>query len=165
MSNISKHTGENIGGIVPLYWVFASDVLTMSLSKSTLQAAITLVDGAKWNSFYGTPDTIELENEESEKPAGLQYSYKLKCQVPQDRSSVETILRQMTGRGLIIWAKDKNGIARLFGTPENPMKKIGKLKKPATVEGFNGWEIVFTGDFPLPAFYAEDIPDSLKSTT
>jgi hypothetical protein len=31
------------------------------------------------------------------------------------------------------------------------MKKIGKLLKPANIEGYNGWEVVFIGEFNHPA--------------
>jgi G3E family GTPase len=164
MAKIEKHTGENIGGMLPVWWAFASDISTQLIDRFTLRTTVTLVDGAKWSSMYSTPDTIELDSEESEKPAGTQYTYKMKCLIPQDRSDVELVLRRLANRGLIIWTKDKNGIIRIIGTKENPMKKVGKLKKPATVEGFNGWEITFTGDFSLPAFYGDELDDSVKST-
>lgn len=164
MANILKHTGENISGMIPLWWVYAGDVSQQTINKQTLACIVTLATGKLWNFLYGTPYTIDLDSEEAEKPAGVQYNYKIKCLVPQDRADVQALIRQVTRRGIIIWAKDKNGIIRIFGTPENPMRLTAKLKKPATVEDFNGWELVFTGAFSLPAFYGVELADSEKST-
>ena len=33
------------------------------------------------------------------------------------------------------------------------MKKISKLIKPTNIEGYNGWEVVFSGDFSSPPAY------------
>lgn len=69
----------------------------------------------------------------------------------------------MTGRHLILKSGDKNGTIRIFGTLECPMKVSEKLLKPATIEGFNGYELLFSGEFSYPAGYYQDptspIPD------
>ena len=164
MSNIIKHEGGNIGGMCPVYWAFASDISGITIDKQTLICTIALATGKKWNILYGTPDSIEMDSEETEKPAGTQYAYKVKMLIPQDRSSVETKLRQMSGRGIILHTTDKNGIVRIFGTPENPVKKVSKLKKPANVDGYNGWEVTFNGDFSLPALYGNALDTGDIST-
>jgi hypothetical protein len=163
MTNIVKHPAGNIAGLIPFWWVFASDISVQAIDKTSLACAITLVSGKKWDYLYGTNDTIELDSEETDKPAGTQYTYKLKCLVPKDRSTVETALREMERRGVVIHATDKNGVVRIFGTKDNPMRKASKLKKPSNVEGFNGWEVSFQGEFALPAFYGQDIPDAEKN--
>jgi hypothetical protein len=163
MTNILKHTERNISGLIPMWWVFASDVKTQTINKKTLACSITLNSGAKWNYLYGTNDTIELESEEVDKPAGTQYSYKIKCLIPKDRSAVEIALREMERRGIVLHVTDKNGVIRVYGTSENPMRKASKLKKPANVEGFNGWEVTFQGDFALPAFYGEELSTAVQN--
>jgi len=59
----------------------------------------------------------------------------------------------MTGRRLILKSGDKNGTIRIFGTMDCPMKVTSKLLKPAVMEGFNGYELLFTGEFFHPAAF------------
>jgi len=163
MGNISRHTGINIGGLNSISWIFREDVGIFSFYASSLNCLITPKPGKSWNAIYGTPETIQLESEQQDTPAGIKYIYKLKILVPKDRAPVESELYAMNGRRLIIKSGDKNGTVRVFGTMDSPMKVTSKLIKPAAMEGFNGYELLFTGEFKHPAAYYLDpygpIPD------
>jgi len=156
MANILRHTGINIGGLNSLSWIYREDVGQFSFDRSTLDCLIAPKIGKSWNTIYGTPETIQLESEQQDVPGGMKYIYKLKILVPKDRPTVETALYCMTGRRLILKSGDKNGTVRVFGTPDCPMKLTAKLLKPATVEGFNGYELLFSGEFAFPAGYYRD---------
>lgn len=163
MGNILRHSGINIGGLNSISWIFREDVGIFNFYGSTLNCLITPRPGKAWNSVYGTPETIQLESEQQDTSAGLKYSYKLKILVPKDRAPVESELYAMNGRRLIIKSGDKNGTIRVFGTMDCPMKVTSKLIKPAAMEGFNGYELLFSGEFSHPAAYYLDpygpIPD------
>jgi len=163
MGNISRHTGINIGGLNSISWIFREDVGIFSFNLSTLSCLIAPKLGKSWNAIYGTPETIQLESEQQDTPGGMKYVYKLKILVPKDRTPVESELYTMTGRRLILKSGDKNGTIRIFGTRDCPMKVTSKLLKPAVMEGFNGYELLFTGEFFHPAAYYLDpygpIPD------
>ena len=163
MGNISRHTGINIGGLNSISWIFREDVGIFSFNLSTLSCLIAPKIGKSWNAIYGTPETIQLESEQQDTPGGMKYVYKLKILVPKDRTPVESELYTMTGRRLILKSGDKNGTIRIFGTRDCPMKVTSKLLKPAVMEGFNGYELLFTGEFFHPAAYYLDpygpIPD------
>jgi hypothetical protein len=163
MGNISRHTGINIGGLNSISWIFREDVGIFSFYVSSLNCLITPKLGKSWNAIYGTPETIQLESEQQDTPAGMKYIYKLKILVPKDRAPVESELYAMVGRRLILKSGDKNGTIRVFGTMDCPMKVTSKLIKPAAMEGFNGYELLFTGEFNHPAAYYLDplgpIPD------
>ena len=163
MGNISRHTGINIGGLNSISWIFREDVGIFSFNLSTLRCLIAPKLGKSWNAIYGTPETIQLESEQQDTPGGMKYVYKLKILVPKDRTPVESKLYNMTGRRLILKSGDKNGTIRIFGTRDCPMKVTSKLLKPAVMEGFNGYELLFTGEFFHPAaFYLDPygpIPD------
>ena len=155
MGTISRHTGINIGGINPVSWIFREDVAGFTFSDTTLYCSVTLKPGKSWNSLYGTPETIQLESEQQDMPGGLKYIYKLKILVPKDRASVESELFRMSGRCLIVKVTDKNGTIRIFGTMETPMKMTSKLLKPLVLEGFNGYDILFSGEFSKPAGFIQ----------
>ena len=163
MGNISRHTGINIGGLNSICWIFREDVGIFSFNLSTLSCLIAPKPGKSWNAIYGTPETIQLESEQQDTPGGMKYVYKLKILVPKDRTPVESELYTMTGRRLILKSGDKNGTIRIFGTRDCPMKVTSKLLKPAVMEGFNGYELLFTGEFFHPAAFYQDpygpIPD------
>jgi len=163
MGNILRHSGINIGGLNSISWIFRENVGIFSFNLSTLNCLISPKPGKSWNAVYGTPENIQLESEQQDTPGGMKYIYKLKILVPKDRTPVESELYAMTGRRLILKSGDKNGTIRIFGTMDCPMKVISKLLKPAVIEGFNGYELLFTGEFFHPAAYYLDpngpIPD------
>ena len=156
MGNISRHTGINIGGLNPVSWIFREDIAGFTYNDTTLHCTVILKTGKSWNSLYGTPETIQLESENQDTPAGMKYLYKLKILVPKDRALVESELFRMTGRQLIIKLTDKNGTIRILGTMESPMKLTNKLLKPAALETYNGYELLFTGEFSKPAGFLWD---------
>ena len=162
MGDILRHTGTNIGGIGKVSWVFFEDTAAIRYNEATLCCSVDLKPGRSWNSLYGTPETIQLESEQQDTPAGLKYIYKIKILVPKDRLEVEVELFRMNGRWVILKITDKNGTDRLFGTKENPMKATSRLLKPAMVEGFNGFELLFTGEFSHPSGF---IPQDNSGTT
>jgi hypothetical protein len=163
MGNISRHTGINLGGANTVSWIYKEDVAGFSVNDSTLTGSVTPKTGKSWSSLYGTPETIQLESEQQDMPGGMKYLYKLKILVPKDRAPVESELFRMTGRHLIVQMTDKNGTTRLFGTMDIPMKLTNKLQKPPTMEGFNGFELLFAGEFSKPAGFippsSNGIPD------
>jgi len=155
MANILRHTGINIGGLNPVSWIFREDVAGFTFNDTTLYCSVTPKTGKSWSSLYGTPETIQLESEQQDMPGGMKYIYKLKILVPKDRASVESELFRMTGRCLIVKVTDKNGTIRIFGTMDIPMKMTSKLLKPLVLEGFNGYDILFSGEFSKPAGFIQ----------
>ena len=153
MDAISVHDGNNFGGLNPVYWVFKEDLLSLVWSKNNWMATTALGPGISWNVLYATPETIQVEGEEQPTTSGMKYVYKISMQVPKDRKEVELILRKMNNRGIIVLTYDKNGTMRLFGTPDCPMKKTAKLLIPKEPEGYNGYQILFQGEFPQPALF------------
>ena len=153
MGNIARHTGKNIGGLCRLSWVYQEDVSGITFLLSSLYSQVALKPGKQWNTLYGTPETIQLDSEQQDTPAGMKYIYKVKALVPKDRIAVEAELFRMSSRRLILKVDDKNGTVRFLGTLECPMKLTAKLLKPASLETFNGFELLFSGEFAAPASY------------
>lgn len=153
MGNISRHESPNLGGLNFLDWAFTEDVSGMNFLGTSLYCQVALKPGRQWNRVYGTPETIQLESEQQETPSGIKYLYKLKVLVPKDRAAVESELRKMAGRKLMLMVEDKNGTARYFGTMDAPMKLFSRLMKPSAIESFNGYELTFTGEFSSPAAF------------
>ena len=151
---ILRHENGNIGGINPIQYVFKEDISTFIINPDTLAGVIVLKQGCFWNYLYASPDSIQLDGKEEDLDAGMKYTYTFKMLIPKDRQPVEKALAQLNGRHLIINAIDKNGLSRYFGTLQCPMKKTGKLMKPATIENYQGWEVTFIGEFSSPASYA-----------
>ncbi len=158
MANILKYTGGNIAGLNPVQYVFSDEIASEAYTQSNLSVTLSLKSGKSWKYLYATPDSIQLESKEEMTPAGMKYSYQIKMLVPKDRNEVEAVLMDLNNRLLVLKVKDKNGVTRIFGTVLQPMRKLSKLSKPPTIEGYNGWEVIFQGEFSLPAFY--DLSDT-----
>ena len=115
--------------------------------------AIIPKTGKDWNSLYATPETMQLEAESQDTPSGMKYLYKLKVLIPKDRQEVEYELFRIANRRLLLKVIDKNGTIRLLGNLSTPMKMTSKLLKPLVLEGFNGYDILFSGEFSMPACF------------
>ena len=166
---VTKHTNGNIGGVNPLQYVFAEDILSFSINPVTLVGSINLKPGCAWSSLYATADTIQCEGKEDLMPGGMKYTYEIKMLIPKDRSDVEISLMLLNYRKMVILLTDKNGVSRYYGTDKIPMRKLSRLVKPSAIEGYNGWEVAFTGSFPAPACYvtlpgAGWVPDPTAGT-
>jgi hypothetical protein len=155
MADILRHLGINIGGHNFLFWVYKEDVEDFSVNPSSLCCSVNLKAGKLWNTLYATPETIQMESDQMDIAAGIKFSYKVKLLIPKDRSQVESTLFKMSGRHLILQLTDKNGTQRILGTLESPMKVSSKALKPATIEGYNGYEVQFNGEFPTPAYFIQ----------
>jgi hypothetical protein len=155
MGDIYRHSGFNIGGHNLVSWIYKEDVADLQINFSSLYCSVALKAGKSWNVMYGSSETIQLESEQQDFPAGMKYVYKLKMLVPKDRAPVESELFRMIGRHLIVSLTDKNGTIRILGTMESPMKVSSKVLKPATMEGYNGFEVQFAGEFSKPAFFIQ----------
>ncbi len=156
MGNILRHTGINLGGLNQVSWVYREDIAGFTYNEATLYCLVTLKPDRTWNLLYGTPETLQLESEEQDMPGGMKYLYKLKVLVPKDRPGVEAELFRMNGRQLVVKLTDKNGTIRILGTMESPMKMTSKLTKPASLETFNGYDLLFAGEFSTPAGFLGD---------
>ena len=150
---VLRHSNGNIGGVNPLQYVFREDVQSFSINPVTHSGLITLKAGKAWNYLYATDETISCSTKEEKTTSGMKYTVEIKMLIPKDRLDVEVLLWNLNTRHLIINLADKNGISRFYGTMQCPMKKVGTLVKPANVEGYNGWELVFTGIFTEPPAY------------
>jgi len=151
---VLRHTGINVGGVNPIQYAFLEDIHTFTVNSDTLIGVIAFMQGKTWNYLYASPDSIQIEGKEEDTKAGMKYTYQIKMLIPKDRTDVEIILRDLNERHLIINAVDKNGMSRYFGTLQSPMKKISKLVKPAGADGYQGWEVVFSGEFSQPSCYS-----------
>ena len=165
MGDIFRHSGINIGGIDSVSWIFKEDIQGLTLSDTTLYCTVILKTGKLWNSLYGSPETMLVETEHQDTPSGMKYLYKLKVLVPKDRPQVELELFRMIGCHLMVKVTDKNGTIRILGTMECPMKMTVKLLKPSAIEAFNGYELLFSGEFAKPApfipSFGGGLPDDL----
>lgn len=155
--DVLRHINGNIGGLNPIRYIFWEDILTFTVDPVTLVGDITLDTGKVWKYLYATADTIQLEIKQEDTPAGILLLCQLKMQIPKDRADVEALLYSLSNKKLVIEAIDKNGICRYLGTKLLPMRITSKLLKPATFEGYNGWEVIFNGEFSSPPAYGPTV--------
>jgi hypothetical protein len=157
---ILQHTNGNFGGNNPVYFCFTEDVLSFVVNPATRYGSIGLKNGLSFIPLYASPDSVSLECKEEDTPAGIKYKYEIKMLVPKDRSEVEIALELLNNRKIILYFQDKNNVRRYIGTVKQPLKKIAKLSKPASPESFNGWEVIFYGEFSSPPCYTTQTMDS-----
>jgi len=151
--NILKHTDQNIGGVNALNIAYAEYFSWFSVDLLTLQVTYELLTGHQWYYMYGSPDTISIEENEEDTQAGVKYSYQIKLSVPKDSQYITKTLFSIAEKGTIIKAMNKNGVVRVYGTPDFPCRLLTKTKWPGSVDEFNGYDLVFSCELPHPAGY------------
>ncbi|MCK9399642.1 MAG: hypothetical protein M0Q51_06560 [Bacteroidales bacterium] len=151
MTAISKHTGQNIGGIRSIQFAYPSDISAFTIFPD-YKIFLTFVEGANWKDLYATASSFSGGGSSEITPAGTLYSYDFVFRCPKDRLELINEFHSFAAFGVILRVTDGNSLVRIYGTPSNPMTIKGKLLLPGQVQGYNGYEIALSLSTPDPAY-------------
>jgi len=151
MNEISKHTGQNIGGIQSVQFAFPSEFAAFDVLPD-YYADVTFVNGANWKNLYATASTFSGGGNSETTIAGPLHTYEFSFRCPKDRGALIITFNRFLIYGVILRITDANSVVRIYGTPSNPMKIKGKFMIPGKVQGYNGYEIALSVSMPDPAY-------------
>ena len=150
MTVISKHTGQNIGGISLVEFAFPHEISAFEVYPGYI-VRVTIPKPNAWKNLYATPHSFSGSGASETTPAGTLYTYDFKFRCPKDRSDLIEAFHRMQASGVILRITDANGLRRIYGTGDNPVVSKSKLLLPGEVQGFNGYEIALSVSTPDPA--------------
>ena len=150
----------NTGGVRALRVWPASNVVIPAYSGSVLTTPITLRDPRNYADIWFLPDSAGFTEPEDDNAQGDVYKPRLELVVPKDAPDLqEGIARLRAVRHVVAAYADGNGLTKLVGTPENPLRFAAGLETGKRPTDRNGYPLVFAGQTPTPApFYLTQSP-------
>ena len=152
MTEITRHTGQNIGGFKSLQYVFTDDVAICDFS-SLHEILITFNNGKGWLDFYFTPGSLKIKVKVKQTNAGEVYTHYITLRVPKSNKELADQLSKMYANGIMLRVEDGNGIVRIFGEKMSAIYPSHKLLLPGEVENYNGYELIINWEASDEAFY------------
>ncbi|HNQ82252.1 MAG TPA: hypothetical protein PKM34_01335 [Bacteroidales bacterium] len=150
MTVISKHTGQNIGGISLIEFAFPYEISAFEIFPGYI-AKVTIPKPNAWKTLYATPHSFSGGGSSENTPAGTLYTYDFKFRCPKDRPDLIEAFHRIQTTGAIFRITDANAQKRIYGTRDNPMVSKSKLLLPGEVQGYNGYEISLSVSTADPA--------------
>ncbi len=146
---------SNTGGVRALRVWPASNVRLPPYAGSNLMTAITLLDADNYADIWFQPDSAGFDEPEDVDAAGPFYKPQLQVVVLRDAPDLQQAIAQLRAvRYFVAAYADGNGLTKLVGTPDHPLRLTAGLETGKKPGDRNGYPLVFAGLTPEPApFY------------
>ena len=148
------------GGVRALRVWPASNVRLPAYSGSNLTEPVTLLDEDNYADIFFLPDSAGFDEAEDFDAAGPFYKPQLQLLVLRDAPDLqEAIARLRAVRYFVAAYTNGNGLSKLVGTPDNPLRLTAGLETGKKPTDRTGYPLVFAGLTPAPApFYLAPTP-------
>lgn len=147
MEDINKHCDDNLGGLYYFKFIPVDDVVSIvEPLNSKVCEPVVLNNLARWFNCYATEGTIKYTEEKQQSPHGDYYKAKLTAFIPKDRAEVINQINLMNNKLFVIDYTDNNGLRKLVGTINNPLRFSDNLDTGSNAANRNGFTIEFVGD-------------------
>lgn len=145
----------NTGGVRALRVWPASNVRLPAYTGSNLTTPLTLLDKDNYADIWFMPDSAGFDEAEDFDAAGPFYKAQLQLVVLRDAPDLQQALAQLRAvRYFVVAYADGNGLTKLVGTPDNPLRLSAGLETGKRPGDRNGYPLTFAGLTPQPApFY------------
>ncbi len=145
----------NVGGVRALRVWPASNVRLPAYTGSSLDVPLQLLDADNYADIWFPDDQAGFEEPEADDAQGPLYKPSLQLLVVRDAPDLqEAIDRLRAVRYFVAVYADGNGLTKLVGTPEHPLRFSAGLETGKRPTDRNGYPLAFTGQTPRPApFY------------
>ena len=142
----------NIGGVRQLRVWPASNVRIPAYTGVSLTVPILLADPTNYADIWFLPGTGGFEEPEGTDAQGDLYKPQLQLAIAHDAPDIaEAIARLRAVRLFVAAYRDANGLTRLVGTPDNPLRLTAGLETGKRPGDRNGYPLVLAGMTPTPA--------------
>ncbi|MGI4835092.1 MAG: hypothetical protein ACRYFK_16690 [Janthinobacterium lividum] len=145
----------NPGGLRALRVWPARNVVLPEYAGVSLGQPITLLDARNYADVYFLPDSAGFSEPQADDAQGDLFKPSLELTVARDAPDLaEAIRRLRQVRYLVAAYQDANGLTKLVGTPDYPLRFTGELETGKRAGDRNGYALTFSGVTARPApFY------------
>jgi hypothetical protein len=145
----------NTGGVRALRVWPASNVRLPAYLGQNITTPILLLDPDNYADIWFLPDSAGFDEPEGGDAQGDLYKPTLQLVIAKDAPDLQEAIARLRAVRLFVAAYvDGNGLTKLVGTPENPLRFSAGLETGKRATDRNGYPLAFTGQTPQPApFY------------
>ena len=155
----------NVGGVRGLRLWPAGNVRIPAYVGQNLTTPITLLDPQNYADVWFLPDSAGFEEPEGSDAQGELYKPSLQLAIAKDAPDVqEAIARLRAVRYFVVGYTDANGLSKLVGTPDNPLRLTAGLETGKRPGDRNGYPLVLAGTTPQPAPFYLALPQVTAPT-
>lgn len=153
MSSISSNYTDNYGGISVLKYALASDVkelidwILLFNSPGSIEIPQTVLD----NQFFDISPIQQTPLHQWSSQVsnqGKQYTNRIEARLTKDRDDIRAQLEKVGDRALVLYLVDRNGVRKILGTPESPMRQTEDYRSGQRMKDTNGYTFYFSGITP-----------------
>jgi hypothetical protein len=153
MSEISKSSQSNIGGLSDILYAVQKDVRAgISLDEALLRGTTSISISQAYidANFYNLGFLIRSANHDqvqSQGPAGTFFNHQIEARFPKDRPEIQDHVRSVGNKKLVMICRDLNGSWFLiYGCSELSDKRTGKEPKDS-----NSHTLRWSSSIPIQA--------------
>ena len=145
----------NVGGLRALRVWPAANVRLPALQGSSLADPLVLLDPGNYADIWFVPDSAGFDEREADEAQGARYKPTIELLVARDAPDVQqAIARLRAVRYFVAAYADANGLTKLVGTPDYPLRFTAGFETGKRPADRNAYPLVFAGQVPGPApFY------------
>lgn len=147
MDDINKFSDDNIGGVLLCRFIPVENVSEIpSPINYSINTAVVLKSNCRWFDIYGTQGTKEFTEESTQSDAGTSFKKSIKLITPKIRTELDDQFNDMANRLFILDVTDNNGLRKIVGTIDEPLKFKCTATTKADVAQRNEYSIEFFGE-------------------
>lgn len=144
----NEQAGGNIGFLfAPLEYISA---IPMDISGKVV-SAINMIGSYAFLNGYCSAESLAFEEQMAETQAGNVWQVSIKGFYPKYSESISELMREMSGLRFVSIISDSNGMDRIAGNLQEPLKFRYKLSSGARVADRSGMEFEFFGTCIKPS--------------
>jgi hypothetical protein len=137
----------NRGGLVTLELCPVSDIASVKPEASWTQSSqVNFKTGGAWHKVYATIETMSFDSELENPRHGNSYPVKIIGQIPGSKLVKDVISKLAGHKYYIARIKDSNGVIRIVGDINTPLKFGFNQSTGSTLKNFNGYRFTLEGE-------------------
>jgi hypothetical protein len=151
MTDLLFDGANNIAGNFLIRFVPVAGVSSLPLpapfgpTAGVLPAGPTFLPNFRWFTAYGTDQTKDVIEDESDTDSGPLWDVSIEFYLPGDSAARRLNLAEMARHRFLVAVEDNMGVKRLFGTLTEPLRFSYKFQVPKQIGDRRGAFITFRG--------------------
>ena len=145
MNSITKPDHlDNLGGIIKLWYIPVEDVSSISRPIHDF-GGITLAANKQWLEFYFSPQSAKYDVKFKTGPKGSYFECMITGIYPKQNAANNYLINQLRDAAFVCKVLDANGVYRIVGTPDFPLKFTFDFDSGSKTADRNSIGFLFSG--------------------
>ena len=152
MKDINELCGDNLGGLICFEFIPKDDVQSVpEVVDGKILKPVVLKAKKYWFKGYGTLGTMGFSEDQDNGDHGAQYNPKMSAVIPKEMAENSALYYEMRHVEFLVKYTNANGLKKLVGTIEEPLKFMASLNTGDDIPKRNQHAISFYGKTTKPA--------------